>query len=199
MTLCLWWAHALSAAAESDTIEKRGLMIRHNGELVPARFTESDLNRPGMVCIRFNNYWCIKSVGWNGEVGHDSRGHAKFSDPVYSARAAAKQMKTWWYRDERRSAFEIMSAYAPPDDCVGSIGKPPDCPYGINPTADYATRIADAVGKGPRENLNLFNEDGKMNRSVAISLLQAIARFELTDRYEVTSELIGEGIDRAGL
>jgi len=180
-------------------LERAGLfIIEEHGKAKPAVFTEEQLNSEGMVCIRFNNYWCIKAVGWKGEIGRDSRGHAIFDDPVYAARAVARQFWTWWNRDKRRTAFDIMSVYAPPDDCVGSIGKPPKCKYGLNPTEAYAAKVAEAVQKGPHDMLDLFDDKGRMNRNVAIPLMQAIAKFEITDKYRVSPDIIGAGIEKAG-
>lgn len=191
---------AAPSHAQAQRIERTGLsIVGPDRKLTSATFTEQELAANGMLCIRYNNYWCMKSAGWDGETGKDGRNHAIFSDSVYSARAAAKQLRTWWYRDKRRSAFDIMSKYAPPDDCVGSVGKPPNCPYGINPTEQYAQTIAAAVQKKSGDDLGLFKADGKMNRTVAIPLLQAIARFELPKRYEVSADLISQGIDKAGL
>lgn len=182
-----------------DLVERNGLLISDNGVFKQAKFTAKELNSPGMLCIRFNNYWCMKSVGWEGEVGKDARGHAIFNDPVFSARAVARQFRTWWFRDGKRTAFQIMSTYAPPDDCVGSVGKPPNCKYGPNPTEIYAARVAESIRKGPNDSLDLFDASGKLNRSLAIPFFQAIASFELTEKYKVSPELIALGIDRAGL
>lgn len=188
-----------ASAYSAEQIGRVGLSIVKDGKSKPAMFTQEQLDANGMLCIRYNNYWCMKAVGWEGETGKDSRGHAMFDDPVYAARAVARQFRTWWYRDQRRTAFKIMSAYAPPDDCVGSIGTPPNCKYGINPTEEYATRVAKAVEKGPHDQLELFDAKGKLNRKVAIPLMQAIARFEITEKYEVSQDLISLGIDKAGL
>jgi hypothetical protein len=188
----------LSYPAHSQNGQRVGLAREGRAVSETITFTDAQLQRPGMVCIRHNNYWCMKSVGWQGEIGSDSRGHANFSDPAYSARAAARQLHTWRRRDKLRTAFEIMSKYAPPDDCVGSIGRPPNCPHGINPTREYAIKVAEAVGKGPDDDLGLFDQNLKMNKSIAIPILRAISAFELPDPYIATDDLIRRGIDLAG-
>jgi hypothetical protein len=87
-------------------------------------------------------------------------------------------MKRAVERDQLATAFQIMSLYAPPDDCVGSIGKPPNCPYGINPTLEYATHVAKAVNKGPQEPLNLDGAS-REGRDSLYSLFSAISTFEI--------------------
>lgn len=189
-------------AQAADRIARDGLLIVRGDSVQPASYTDAELHKPGMVCIRHNNYWCIKSVGWDGEIGKDGRGHAIFEHPSFAARAVARQLHTWWFKRGIRTAFDIMSRYAPPDDCIGSIGKPPDCPHGINPTEEYAKTIAASVGKTSHENLELFSADGKMNRAVGIPLIRAIARFELpkseTYHHDVRVDLIDRGISMAG-
>lgn len=186
-------------AYSAEQISREGLSVIQNGQSTPAVFTQEQLNANGMLCIRHNNYWCLKALGWNGEIGKDARGHAIFSSPVYAARAIAIQLRTWWYRDEYRTVFKIMTSYAPPDDCVGSVGTPPNCKYGINPTEEYATWVAKAVNLGPHDPIDLFDTKGKLNRKVAIPLMQAIAQFELTKKYHVSQDIISAGIDKAGL
>lgn len=76
-------------------------------------------NRNSLRCARLNNYFCIKNVGWKGNVGEDRAGHTAFSDPVWSARAAARDLRRKYERGNL-SAVEIANAYAPWTDTVGS-------------------------------------------------------------------------------
>jgi hypothetical protein len=99
--------------------------------------------------------------------------------------SVAEGLAAWSTWIKRRSeeglntAFSLMSLYAPPDDCVGSIGTPPDCPHGLNPTREYAKRIAAAVGKGPDDALNLDGADCSEGRVVLSKLLTEVVTFEV--------------------
>jgi hypothetical protein len=73
----------------------------------------------------------------------------------------------------------MMSLYAPPDDCVGSIGTPPNCPYGVNPTLDYAKRVAGRIGKGPEEPMQLDPTDCKEGREALYAVFLEVATFEI--------------------
>jgi len=64
-------------------------------------------------CVRLNNYWCVKGLGWNGMIAADAEGHAAFASALEGATVAA--LLLWrYYRDySRRSAKAIVSRWAP--------------------------------------------------------------------------------------
>lgn len=164
-----------------------------------ANYTEEELNQPGMLCIRFNNYWCIKSPKgkpryWNGQIDQDDRGHAKFSHPKFAARAFVKLMRTYYVGYGLKSASQIMNRYAPPTDTIGSVagGAP-------NPTQEYATQIAKLLGKTADDDLELFNSDNSVNRDNMVAMLQALAKWEITAKHLITKELALDGIALSGL
>jgi hypothetical protein len=186
-----------NAYAQEPTSSKPAhLQVRQaDGTYSGAQLTPDELDKPGMVCIRFNNYWCVKAAGWRGQISKDSRGHAQFDTPASGAH-------TYRYSHNLKTANEIISRYAPSDDCVGSIGKPPNCPHGVNPVKDYAERIAQAAGKKPSEDLGLFDENGKINLKVAVPVFQAFSLYELSsdsNKYRTDADLVLEGIQAAGL
>lgn len=92
-------------------------LVQANGDAVTARTIRS--NPRSLRCARLNNYFCIKNVGWNGNIGEDRGGHTAFRDPVYSARAAARDLRRKYERGNL-SALQISSAYAPWTDTIGS-------------------------------------------------------------------------------
>lgn len=189
----------MPAVAFADSFRPHVLVRNEAGTYVPFDFTEEILAQ-APLCIRHENYWCVKTPpNWDGKVGSDARGHAIFADPAMGARAFAVLMRTYRFKYERETAKEIISRYAPATDCVGSIGIPPDCPHGLNPVNEYALEIAKAVGKSADEKLDLFADDGRIDLRVAIPLFQAFARFELTAKYQVSEELIRQGIAKAGI
>ncbi|HZW46804.1 MAG TPA: hypothetical protein VFF61_04710, partial [Microvirga sp.] len=36
-------------------------------------------------CVKLNNYWCIKSARWNGEIATDGEGHVGFASALHGA------------------------------------------------------------------------------------------------------------------
>ena len=105
-------------------------------------------------CIKLNNYWCIKQIKlsasdkvdfWEGSrlsrLGKpviDGQGHAAFRHPVYSARAAFRQFRTYYYRDNLRTLHQMMCRYADKDDCNGGVTNADgSCTFGYNDCGDY--------------------------------------------------------------
>ena len=162
-----------------DGSRGEGVSIWINGQLKPIPDT-----RAGCLPIplRYNNIGAIKTpkrAPWTGQIGKDDKSHAIFGSVEQGITAWGLWMKNRQKTGVKNSAFSIMSLYAPPDDCVGSIGIFPDCPFGINPTEEYAARVAAAVKKQPNDPLNLDATDCKEGRDVLYALLQEIASFEI--------------------
>jgi hypothetical protein len=139
------------------------------------------------IALRYNNPGVLKTPagGWKtqlrdrrGRAIADNKGHALFGSVQDGIAAWGEWMKRRIERDHLSTAFQIMSLYAPPDDCVGSVGRPPNCPFGINPTLQYAEQVARAVNKGPRETLNLDGTHSE-GRASLFSIFSAIATFEI--------------------
>ncbi len=190
------------ATAMSDLNARDGLLKRQGTDWVPATFTQAELERSGMLCIRYNNFWCIKSAGWNGEIGKDERDHAIFSHPKFGARAFYRLMKNYRYRHNLRTTHEIFDRYAPADDCIGSLPRDPEtgaCPQGPNPTFKYAQRVAADLGIGVDDDIQLFDDQGRIKRSAGRTLARAVMKFEISGKYDVTDELLDTGMMLAGL
>lgn len=134
------------------------------------------------IALRYNNPGVLKTPSkgpWPNQTTKDSKGHAIFPTVEAGITAWGLWMKKKSESAKPHTAMSIMSVYAPPDDCVGSIGTPPNCPYGLNPTAEYAARIAFSVGKKPTDVLNLDGTDCKEGREALYALFQQIASFEI--------------------
>ena len=134
-----------------------------------------------------------------GEPIADAKGHALFASVEDGIAAWEEWMKRRIEKGQFTTAFQIMSLYAPPDDCVGSIGKPPNCPYGINPTLEYAERVASAVNKGANEELNLDGADAR-GREVLYAVFSAIATFEIGSDFckskcKISREMFDKAMD----
>lgn len=192
------FASNLVVAQTSVSSDYVPLLNKHQGEWVAANYSQQQLNQPGMVCVRFNNYWCIKSpmgkpTYWDGQESQDSRGHAQFSHPKYAARAFVKLMRTYYFTHNLRSANDIMNRYAPATDTIGSVagGRP-------NPTTEYAKQISRALGKSPDEDLKLFANETTVNKNEMVALLITFAKWEITANNQVTKELALDGIALAG-
>lgn len=182
-----------------------GITIEVRGQ----RTSIPDLRCPCLpIALRYNNPGVLKTPqgGWRGQLrdsnGHpvkDGKGHALFPTVEAGIAAWGEWIKRRIERDRLNTAFQIMSLYAPPDDCVGSIGKPPNCPYGVNPTLEYATRVARAVNKGPKDPLNL-NGTTMEGRNALFSVFTEIANFEIgrdfcNGRCEVGRDIFEKAMD----
>jgi len=66
-------------------------------------------------CVKLNNYWCIKSARWAGEVATDSEGHVGFASADHGADAAALLLKRYYLDYNRKSALAIVRRWAPPE------------------------------------------------------------------------------------
>jgi len=64
-------------------------------------------------CVRLNNYWCIKSARWNGELATDSEGHVGFASADHGAEAAATLLRRYYLDFKRKSALDIVRRWAP--------------------------------------------------------------------------------------
>jgi len=64
-------------------------------------------------CVKLNNYWCIKSARWNGELATDSEGHVGFASADHGADAAALLLKRYYLDYNRKSALDIVRRWAP--------------------------------------------------------------------------------------
>ncbi|MEE1657218.1 hypothetical protein VB618_13495 [Microvirga sp. CF3062] len=64
-------------------------------------------------CVKLNNYWCIKSARWNGELATDTEGHVGFVSADHSADAAATLLRRYYMEFNRKSALDIVRRWAP--------------------------------------------------------------------------------------
>lgn len=65
-------------------------------------------------CVKLNNYWCIKSARWKGELATDNEGHVGFASAEHGADAAATLLRRYYLDFGRRSAMDIVRRWAPP-------------------------------------------------------------------------------------
>jgi hypothetical protein len=76
-------------------------------------------------CVKLNNYWCIKSARWNGEIGADDEGHTGFASAEHGADAAVRLLRRYYLEFDRKSALDIVRRWAPAECRVaGSSGAP---------------------------------------------------------------------------
>jgi hypothetical protein len=64
-------------------------------------------------CVKLNNYWCIKSARWNGEIAADSDGHVAFASAEEGAAVAALLLRRYYVDYGRRTARAIVERWAP--------------------------------------------------------------------------------------
>jgi len=82
----------------------------------------ADAREPGR-CVKLNNYWCIKSAGWNGEIAADSDGHVAFASAAEGAAVAALLLRRYYVDYGRRTARAIVERWAPAQ-CSLTIARP---------------------------------------------------------------------------
>ncbi|MET0527031.1 MAG: hypothetical protein ABW003_01575, partial [Microvirga sp.] len=71
-------------------------------------------------CVKLNNYWCIKSARWNGELATDGEGHVGFASADHGADAAATLLRRYYLEFGRKSAMDIVRRWAPAECGVAS-------------------------------------------------------------------------------
>ena len=72
-------------------------------------------------CVRLNNYWCVKGVGWNGMLAADAEGHVAFASAEEGAAVAALLLRRYYMSYSRRSAQAIVSRWAPAECRVARV------------------------------------------------------------------------------
>jgi hypothetical protein len=158
-----------------------GLTINVRGAMKPV----PDLRARCLpIAVRYNNFGVLKTPAqrWRGQIDRDSKGHAVFGTTEAGVAAWGEWIKRRTASGPK-SALELMSLYAPVDDCVGSIGTPPNCPHGINPTRRYATRIAASLEKGVNDKLNLDGTDCREGREALYAFFSQVATFEIGEDF----------------
>jgi hypothetical protein len=98
-------------------------------------------------CVRLNNYWCVKGVGWNGMLAADAEGHVAFASAEEGAAVAALLLRRYYLSYSRRSAQAIVSRWAPTECRVmlvangaSAILSPPKRPGAKSPVGIAQTR-----------------------------------------------------------
>jgi hypothetical protein len=64
-------------------------------------------------CVRLNNYWCVKSARWNGEIATDNDGHVAFASAREGALVASQLLRRYYVDLGRTSARAIVTRWAP--------------------------------------------------------------------------------------
>lgn len=107
-------------------------------------------------CVKLNNYWCIKSARWNGEIAADSDGHVAFASAEEGAAVAALLLRRYYVDYGRRTARAIVERWAPAQ-CSLIYAPPAPRPQASIPTppsrsragASGASSTKVASGKSP--------------------------------------------------
>lgn len=134
------------------------------------------------IPLRYNNPGAIKTrdkTWWPHQVAKDNLGHAVFNSVENGIAAWGLWIREKYESGRPYSAFDIMSVYAPPTDCVGSARKAGRCIYGLNPTKLYANRVAAGVGKKAHDPLDLNGANCREARDGLYALFRVIASFEI--------------------
>lgn len=160
----------------------------------PLTMSEID-GRNLLRCIKLNNYWCLKDVGWLGGVGSDSDNHTAFRGGEWAARAAVRNFRTAYFTHGRKSALQIIKAYAPSTDCVGSRAAQRadgSCVGGYNRPEEYARMLVKGTPFGIRDDLRLFDDQGNATENL-LSFLRNVSGFEMGGVF-ASDDVIRKGI-----
>lgn len=130
------WGHSLSAIAPVDAMPRflpetravsnwraqAGETLRPMSLALVARYAAGE---PAFVarCVKLNNYWCIKTARWSGEIGADAEGHTGFATAADGADAAAQLLRRYYRDYGRRTALGIVRRWAP-SECRAAGGMP---------------------------------------------------------------------------
>lgn len=165
-----------------DRTRGRGALLNIQGELRPLPDARASCLP---LSLRLNNPGALQTPRagpWQGQIGRDTKGHAVFATLADGIAAWTTWLRRRTASNPRITSFQMMSIYAPPNDCLGSVAKLPNgqCPPGfpLNPTLEYATRVAAAVGKGPNDPLVLDPTDCRDRRNSLFAVFREIMTFE---------------------
>ena len=180
-----------------EAVDARGGVLHHD-ERGPSSNVYDVRGLGTTLGLRNNSPWNMKGTGWEGASGADERGHSRFDDAAYSARAAAYQLLLYYTGESRaagrvplRTLEEIFGTYAPESDTVGSLpGRPRNDPNA------YAQWVATQMGIRPAADIRLVDGRGRIAPAVAVPLLSAIARNEHVRYLALPDGLIEEGLRR---
>ncbi len=119
-------------------------------------------------CIRLNNYWCIKSARWNGEIATDNEGHVAFASANEGAAVAVQLLRRYYLEFGRKSAMSIVTRWAPAQ-CGFVAARAPSVRRGVRSSADRLTTRG--IGSTLRARY-LASRGGKQRRSAVRSVVR---------------------------
>jgi hypothetical protein len=151
------------------------------------------------ACFRYNNYWCLKGIGWEGKTGIGEQNLVVFSDPAWSARAFAITMRTYQFRHKLLTPRQVMSRFILSPACLGGGRTTAGCEDGWRLVDRYARQIAAALAIGPDDAIGLFKSRYVINADKAHKMFRTIAHIEIGISVQVTDALIDEGLRLAGI
>ncbi|WP_230530799.1 hypothetical protein [Microvirga roseola] len=134
-------------------------------------------------CVKLNNYWCIKSARWNGEIATDNEGHVGFVSADHGADAAATLLRRYYLDFGRKSALAIVRRWAPAECNIatGIGGVAVLAVKGIGGTV-RARYLASRRGKGRVRYTAKARPGGKSGRvSMVIPMAPKTPRYRVPD------------------
>jgi hypothetical protein len=151
-------------------------------------------------CIRLNNYWCIKSARWNGEIATDNEGHVAFSSADEGATVAAQLLRRYYVDFGRKSAMAIVSRWAPAECgrpvvsrvATGRGGKPGAKP--LPPTRSKADSLAvRGIGGTLRARWLASHRPGGARRGGRVAVVRSRVPDRATPMLRAPSIAVGMG------
>lgn len=180
------------AAAAAEPVHVRQADGRYAAGPVP----EVTRSQP---CFRYNNFWCLKGIGWEGKTGIGEQNLVMFSEPAWGARAFAITMRTYQFRHRLLTPRQVMSRFILSPGCAAGSAATAGCADGWRLVDRYARQIGAALGIGADEAIGLFKSREVIDADKAHKLFRTVAHIEIGISVQVTDALIDEGLRRAGI
>lgn len=147
--------------------------------------------------IKNNNYLNLKNgnVPWDDAGGEpsktDSKGHAIFTDPAWGVRAGILQLRSYFFKHNRRTIAEILARWAPASDTIGSL---PGAPR--NSPKEYSIFVAGRMKISFNLKLEIFDEDRSIGHLAQLrELFFAMAAFEIGGGFKVPLKHFTAGLE----
>lgn len=149
------------------------------------------------VGIKNKNYLNLKQVNppWldagGGNSGKDTKGHAVFSNPAYGIRAGIIQLRSYFFKHQRRTVAEILERWAPSSDTVGSL---PGAP--LNSPQEYSNFVAGRMRISYNQSLEIFDNDQTIGNIAQLQeLFFAMSAYEIGNDFKVPVSEFNAGLE----
>ncbi len=202
LALVFLWTSSSVAQAQIQPVAIPYLQVRVSADTYVALTPDHAAMLPKTIisqpCVRYNNFWCLKGLHWNGQTGVGEQHLAVFATPVYAARAFAIMIKKYYMVYNLKTPRTILGRFILSPVCTTEHTSPV-CRDMWARVSKYSTDLSAAMGIADDEDCTLLRADGSFNAARARVLFKALAHQESGITLQVSDALIDEGIKAAGI